>query len=215
MKKPTDIHGSQAAPERPTPSVGDWVPSDLAAAIDRLDSGSAAAYKQSLKLGQQIVMWAYTAEFDRIIVPQLPSDIPLVLRGALVEQDLYNLPLHGLSHRDLLAFGRDQAKNDAVWGVRVILGDWLRQTVFEATGRHDDPHLKRLLESALNQLWDAAAARRCFRFWTGWPGISKPPIRWTDVVAMLDGNPELETNGLTAMLERGWLPPPWFTAALS
>lgn len=76
-------------------------------------------------------------------------------------------------------------------------------------------HTRRvMLRAALLESSDEGAAIKCVKFWFRVAGSELPPS-WTAVNTLLQEQPEWVTVGFAAMLERGEVPPPWLTAAIS
>lgn len=136
---------------------------------------------------------------------------------------VFSRDLLARSRREMSKEAEEEAEKDASAVAQNTTDTWIsEQDAAWAWGSgYERGSLVPLLGAALAELRDAPLAHQCALVWlqlsraSGWFRFGALPPSWRQVGELIREHPALMTVGPAEMLCRGWLPPPWFTAAIS
>lgn len=126
------------------------------------------------------------------------------------------VPRHTTNHATLKRLAAKAAVEDAEIGYSLSIEAWVAYGVQRLRKRFDanEDRSERLVLDALTELHDATATVRCVVFRIKLKTDRTPPD-WETLSSLLEDNPGLVENGLQEMANRGFVAPPWLTAAVS
>lgn len=199
-------------------TLGDWIPASV---VDGLQHPNPffrlIAERDAHRLGAEIIYQGYRAALLRIIPQTLPPGVPHVHPRTYLSPYAPNVTDRwNWDRRALEALGTQRATIDADKAREYCIDAWATFIAPSVcAGTEIDPVWAWAIAlDALDEVKDAPLPAATARFWAMCQGYKDPPS-FARLAELVRECPQLPVIGLDAVVAKGYVPPTWFTAAIT
>lgn len=208
---PAESHSPTTKTTKP-----DWLNKTIAAKLLHRDEEVREAAKSRAYLAAcEIVENSFYKKLAELAPRKFPRGVEFPGEYQLKFSCVVNAPYLAMSRWELDKLGCESAVKQADAVGKFAIDDWASEAVEPYL--HFDvriPEIESMLKSALKELNDAQSAERCVMAWLMAGRRGKPPS-WRDLDMLVRENPDLIKVGAQEAFNRGFVPPPWLTTAVT